>query len=160
MWYVIYTKPKKEDPVAFRLQNIGIEVLNPRLRLKKFKRNKLIEVIEPLFPCYLFANFEKDKYSHLITYTRGVRYIVGKSNPLVVHDDVINTIRENLEDNGIVIVRPQRFNKGDKVLIKDGPFKDFHGIFEREIKGPERVMILLETIHCRLELDSYFLAVA
>ncbi len=160
MWYAIYTKPKKEDPVAFRLQNIGIEVLNPKFKSKKFKGSKLIELIEPLFPCYFFANFDKDKYSHLITYTRGVRCIVGKRNPMVVHDDVIDTIRKNLEDNNIVIVRPRRFHKGDKVLIKDGPFKNFQGIFEREIKGPERVMILLETIHCRLELDSYFLAVA
>lgn len=160
MWYAIYTKPKKEDSVAFRLQNIGIEVLTPKIRSKKFKGNKLTEIIEPLFPCYFFANFDKEKYSHLITYTRGVRYIVGKRSPLIVHDDVINTIRENLEDNSIVIVRPQRFNQGDKILIKDGPFKDFQGIFERESRGSERVMILLETIHFRLELSNYLLAVA
>lgn len=79
MWYAIYTKPRKEDSVAFQLQNIGIEVLNPKLKLKKYKNNRFLEVIETLFPCYLFAHFEKDKYSHLITYTKGVRYIVGKT---------------------------------------------------------------------------------
>ncbi len=156
-WYAIYTKPKKEDSIASRLQDIGIEVLNPKLKVRKFKSNRLSEVIEPLFPCYLFANFDKDKYSHLITYTRGVRYIVGKSNPIIVHDEIINTIKESMEDGNIVIITPQRFEKGERVLIREGPFKDFYGIFERAVKGPERVMILLETIHYRLELDSYFL---
>jgi transcriptional antiterminator RfaH len=160
MWYAVYTKPKKEDSVAFSLQNIGLEVLNPKIKFRKFKRNKLTDVIEPLFPCYLFANFDKDKYAHLITYTRGVRYVVGKKNPLVVQDEVVNVIKDGIEDNNIIVIKPSTFKNGDKVLIKDGPFKDFYGIFEKEIKGHERVMILLETIQCRVELDSYFLAIA
>jgi transcriptional antiterminator RfaH len=157
-WYAIYTKPAREDAVTVRLQGIGIDVLNPKLKSKRYKRNKLVEVIEPLFPCYLFANFEKEKYSHLITYTRGVRYIVGKSNPIVVHDEIINTIKEGMEDGNVLVIKPGRFQKGDRVMIKEGPFKDFYGIFERETKGTERVMILLEMIHYRLELDSCFLA--
>ena len=160
MWYAVYTKPKKEDSVAFSLQNIGLEVLNPKIKFRKFKRNRLTDVIEPLFPCYLFANFDKDKYSHLITYTRGVRYIVGKKNPVVVQDEVVNVIKDGIEDNNIIAIKPLTFKNGDKVLIKDGPFKDFYGIFEKEIKGHERVMILLETIQCRVELDSCFLAIA
>jgi len=160
MWYAVYTKPKKEDSVAFSLQNIGIEVLNPKIKFRKFKRNRLTDVIEPLFPCYLFANFDKDKYSHLITYTRGVKYIVGKKSPVAVQDEVINVIKDGIEDHNLIVIKPSTFKNGDKVLIKDGPFKDFYGIFEKEIKGHERVMILLETIQCRVELDSYFLAIA
>ncbi|NCO67733.1 MAG: hypothetical protein COY75_00425 [Nitrospirae bacterium CG_4_10_14_0_8_um_filter_41_23] len=157
MWYAIYTKPGKEDSIAYRLEGIGIEVMNPKIKFKKYRRNKLIEVIEPLFPSYLFASFEKEKYSHLITYTRGVRYIVGKGNPIVVYDEIINTIKEGMGDDNIVVIKPRRFEKGDRILIKDGPFRDFYGIFEKETRGTERVMILLEMIHYRLELDSCFL---
>ena len=157
MWYAIYTKPGKEDTVASRLQGIGIDVLNPKLKTKKYKRNKLAEVIEPLFPCYLFARFDKEKYTHLITYTRGVRYIVGKQHPIVVYDEIIETIREGMEDGDIIVIKPGRFEKGERVLIREGPFRDFYGIFEREIKGNERVMILLETIHYKIELEKQFL---
>jgi len=157
MWYAIYTKSGKEDTVAHRLSGIGIEVLNPRLKIKKYKRNKLVEVIEPFFPCYLFARFDKEKYAHLITYTRGVRYIVGKKDPIVVYDEIIDAMREVMEEGGLVSIKPGRFEKGDKVLIREGPFKDFYGIFEREIKGNERVMILLEAIHYKIELDSNLL---
>jgi len=155
-WYVIYTKPRSEDTVAARLKEAGIEVTNPRLKSKKYRRNKLIEVIEPLFPCYIFACFDKERYSHLINYTRGVRYIVGKSNPIVVPSEIINAIKENMEE-GNVVIRHQRFEKGDRVFIRDGPFRDFYGIFERETKDHERVLILLDTIYYRLEIDSYLL---
>jgi len=157
MWYAIYTKSGKEDSVAHQLRGIGLEILSPKLKTKKYKRNKLVEVVEQLFPCYLFANFDKKKYAHLITYTRGVRYIVGKKNPIVVYDEIINAIKDGMDKSGLVVIKPGRFEKGDKVYIREGPFKDFYGIFEREIKGKERSMILLETIHYKIELDSYLL---
>jgi len=156
-WYAIYTKPGREDSVSFSLQGIGLEVLSPKYRTKKYRRNRLAEVIEPLFPCYIFARFERERYAHLITYTRGVRYIVGKNSPIVVRDEIIDAIRESMEDGDIVVIRPERFMKGDRVLIREGPFRDFYGIFEREIKGEERVLILLDTIHYKIQLDRHFL---
>ena len=156
-WYALYTKPWNEDVVAFRLEDAGIEVLNPKIRLKKFHHNKFTEIIEPLFPCYLFANFNKDSYSHLISYTRGVRYIVGKSNPVVVPEEIIKTIKEKMEERNVIVIKPQRFETGDRVIIKEGLFKDFYGIFERETRGSERAMILLNTIYYRLEIDSCLL---
>lgn len=160
MWHAIYTKPKREDSIAIRLRNIGIEVLNPKLKSRKYKNGQFLDVIEPLFPCYIFAEFETDKYSHLITYTRGVRYIVGKNNPMPVFDEVITGIRENMGEEGLIVIKPPDLKHGDKVIIKEGPFKDFYGIFERETRGPDRVMILLSALNCRIELDTCFLAVA
>jgi transcriptional antiterminator RfaH len=160
MWYAIYTKPGREDSVAFLLKNIGINVLNPKLKSKKYKKNRAVELVESLFPCYLFAEFDKERYAHLVSYTRGVRYIVGKKDPVKVYEEVIDTIKEGMEENGIITVRPLEFKRGNRVLIKDGPFKDFYGIFEREIRGPERVMIFLSMLNYRLELDGCFLSAA
>jgi transcriptional antiterminator RfaH len=160
MWYAVYTKPGKEASVALYLRNIGIEILNPRLRSKKYRGNRFVEFVEPLFSCYIFANFEKDRYSHLISYTRGVRYIVGKNNPVIVCEEVIEAIKEGMGDDNFISVKPRTFKKGDRVFIREGPFKDFCGIFEREIKGSERVMLLLSALNYKIELDRSFLAVA
>jgi transcriptional antiterminator RfaH len=160
MWYAIYTKAGKEDSVTFLLRNAGIDVLNAKLKSSRFRQNRLLELIEPLFPCYIFADFEKEKYAHMITYTRGIRYIVGKQNPIIVSNEIITAIKDNLEQDDIIIMTPSRFCRGDRVLIKDGPFKNFIGLFEREIRGPERVMILLDAIHYRLEIDGQLLEVA
>ena len=74
-WYAIYTKPKQEDEVAVRLQVRGIEVLNPKSRLKKYRGGRLTEVIEPFFPCYVFARFERNTCLRLVKYTKGVKYM-------------------------------------------------------------------------------------
>jgi transcriptional antiterminator RfaH len=152
-WYAIYTKPKAEDSTALLLSSAGIETFNPKIRVKKYIRKKYVSVIEHLFPCYIFAFLDSGKHIHMITYTRGVKYIVGKESPLVVFPEIIEAIRERM-DGEFVRPSPLRLKKGDRVLVKEGPFKDFYGIFERNISGKERVMILLETLHCKLDIES------
>ena len=86
-WYALYTKPRHEDLVADRLHTLGIETLN--LKLKRYSSTAIHEHAEPFFPCYLFAKFDESKYAHLITYSRGVKYIVGRDQPIVVCDEII-----------------------------------------------------------------------
>jgi transcriptional antiterminator RfaH len=152
-WYAIYTKVKAEGAVAQLLNRAGIETLNPKIRARKYVRRKYVEAIEQLFPCYIFASFDEGKQGHLIRYTRGVRYIVGKETPLTVHPQIIEAIRQRMKDD---IVEPlsEKFDSGERVLVKEGPFKDFYGIFERHIPGKKRATILLETLFFRLEVEN------
>ncbi len=152
-WYAIYTKPKAEESVAHLLSNAGIETLNPKIRVRKYVRKKYIEAVEQLFPCYVFASFDEGEQGHMIRYTRGVKYIVGKGNPLTVPPQIIEVIRERMEGD---IVEPlsEKFDSGERVLVKEGPFKDFYGIFERNIPGRKRATILLEALYFRLEVEN------
>jgi len=156
-WYCLYTKPRQEDVVAYHLKTAGIEALNVKLKKKRFNKAKAIEQIGPLFPCYLFAKFDAGTFSHLITYTRGVRYIVGKDRPIAVEDEIISAIKTNIDADSSIEIKPRRFEKGDRVFMTEGPLKDFYGIFEKEIKGTERAMILLEALSCKVLIDSHFL---
>ena len=152
-WYAIYTKPRAEGAVAQLLQNAGVETLNPKIRLRKYVRKRYEDTIEQLFPCYIFAYFDEEAHGHMVRYTRGVKYVVGKDIPLEVHPSIIEVIKERMEGD-IVVPLQEKFGSGDRVLIKEGPFKDFYGIFERNIPGRKRATILLETIYCRLEVES------
>jgi len=145
-WYAIYTKPKTEEVVSEKLKRAGIEVYNPKLRLKKYLRNQYREVIEPLFPCYIFGRFEPEKYQWMITYTRGVRKIVGdKTNPWPVAEDIIDFIQCN-EKDGFVAIKCEELSEGDTVRISEGPLAGLTGIFKKIIKGTERVILLLNAI--------------
>ena len=145
-WYVIYTKPKAEDIVSQKLRQAGLEVYNPKMRVKKYVRNRYCEAIEQLFPCYLFARFEADKYLWMITYTRGVKKVVGGRNtPWPVADGVIDFIRSH-EKDGFIIRRCEEIREGDTVKIAEGPLKGLTGIFKQIIKGTERVLLLLNAI--------------
>jgi len=153
-WYAVYTKPRQEDHVASQLAECGIEVLNPKIRLKKYRGDRLAESVEPFFPCYLFATFDKETSLRLVKYTKGVKYVVGKENPIEVPEAITATIREKMQEDHVVILRPDKMEKGDRVKIRDGAFKDFYGIFERATRGFERVVVLLEAMCYRLELSG------
>jgi len=145
-WYVIYTKPKAEDIVSQKLRQAGLEVYNPKMRVKKYMRNRYCEAIEQLFPCYLFARFEADKYLWMIAYTRGVKKVVGSRNtPWPVADGLIDFIRSN-EKDGFIIRRCEEITEGDTVRIAEGPLSGLTGIFKQIIKGTERVILLLNAI--------------
>ena len=154
-WYVVATKPRNEDRAAMNLLNGGIEVLAPKLKLRKFKDGKFAEVIEPMFPGYIFVRFHPVDEFRMVKYARGVKTIVhfgGKIVPL--QDDMVELIRTRLE-NGVASIQKQKIDKGEKILIKDGPFKGFSGIFESELDGKERVAILLEGVNycAKMEID-------
>ncbi|GBE00492.1 transcription antitermination protein RfaH [bacterium BMS3Abin07] len=152
-WYAIYTKPGAEDSTGRLLNKCAIEILNPGIVIKKYVRGKYSDIFEPLFPCYIFALFDAEIHGHMIKYTRGVRYIVGKENPLTVPPGIVDAIKKRME-GGIVRPEPEDLSHGDRVLINEGPFRDFYGIFKGKISGSERAMILLEALHCRMDIDA------
>ena len=145
-WYAIYTKPKAEDIVSERLKQTGIEVYHPKLRVKKYIGKQYRKVIEPLFPCYTFGRFEPATHLWMITYTRGVKKVVGgMDGPWPVAEEVIDFLRSR-EKEGIVTIGCDEIKEGDTVKIAEGPFSGLTGIFQKTLKGSERVVLLLKAI--------------
>lgn len=163
-WYCIYTKWGQEDAVHNKLIELPeIEFFNPKLKRKKYIRGKYKEVIEELFPCYVFSNFDPYKYFHMIKYTRGVRRIVGDSlgNAYTVDATLIEFLKSRME-NGFVHMKTPEFVRGEKIVVMDGPFSGLEGIFVNELKPNERVMLLLSTLQyqVRVEMPKEFIAKA
>jgi transcription antitermination factor NusG len=103
----------------------------------------------PLFPRYLFARFDLAASLAAIRYTRGVHRVVGCGDmPVPIDDDIVRLIRARLDADGLMRPRPALL-AGDPVIIEDGPLKDLVGIFERPMRGSERVSILLTAVHCQ-----------
>jgi len=152
-WYVIYTKPKHEDRVEESLARASVEVFNPKLRRKRLIRGKYERVSRPLFPNYIFAKFDPSRQYHMIKYTRGVSGIVGNpGSPWPVSEDIIDIIKSRINEEGLIVISPD-IKVGDKVEITEGPFRGFIGIFEREMKDSERIIVLLNTIEYQASID-------
>ncbi len=152
-WYAVYLKWGHEKAVSRRLEGAGIETLSPLLRQKRFRNNRMIETIEPLFPCYVFARFDPDAHFRMISYTRGVRYIVGGAFPMSVPVEIIGSIRGKIA-GGVIALKPEDIEEGGQVMIKDGPFAGYYGLFKRYTKGSERCLVLLEALGWTLETDN------
>jgi transcription antitermination factor NusG len=161
-WYCLYTKAKQEDVVTFKLlKHADIQIFNPKLKLKKFVRGNLKEVIDELFPCYIFCRFDPYQYYHMIKYTRGVKRIVGNQEgyPFIIDQGLVEGLQQRMRD-GFVHLAPPDLIPGGPVLIKEGPFKGLEGILLKEMKASDRVLVLLNSLHynAKVQVDKAFLS--
>lgn len=147
-WYLIHTKPRKESVAEQHLQRQGWELYLPRIQQPHRRRGRWVEVIEPMFPRYLFVRlrFGVDNIGP-IRYTTGVRdFVRFAEEPAVVPDEVVETLKRAADcDSGLHYPKGPLFKSGDAVIIEEGPFAGLQAIFLAET-GQERVVILLEML--------------
>src|SRR5438128_8603352 len=145
-WYAVSTKPNQEKQAELHIKQYGIECFLPLLKENKIIRRTRKEVIEPLFPGYLFARFDPDKHCRAVSYARGVRKVVEfGSGPVEVDATMIDAIKERL-NNGFVTPHSERFKMGQIVHIKGGPLAGLEAVFMREMTDRNRVLLLLSTL--------------
>jgi len=146
-WYTVYTKPRKEPVAEENLRRQGYEVYLPRLQRTRRRRNRWVEVIEPLFPRYLFTWLQEGQDNFApIRSTFGVIDLVRFGGaPQPVPEGLVETI-QNCEDQqrGCRIAR-KPLQRGRKIEILEGPFAGLKGVFEAE-KAGDRVVILLQLL--------------
>jgi len=160
-WYAVYTRPKQEFRAENNLKAWGIETFNPRAKERVRRLEKTPRGVKQLFPRYLFACFAFEEL-HKITFTRGVQTVVSFGNkPAPVDDAVITLIKSRVGADGFVRLNDE-LNTGDRVRINSGPFASLEGIFERKLKGSERVSLLLSTVALqgRLIIESDYVVKA
>ena len=162
-WYVIQTKSGQEDLAAFNLSRLGLEILNPKLKEEKLVWGCLKPIIKPLFAGYIFAKFNAVKHFHTIQYTRGVRQILHFGMTLFpVEEEIIQNIQARLNPQGYVEMQKKSLKVGSSVSISEGPLSGFNGIFERETSDKKRVIILLDImgVRAQVEMEKQFLVSA
>jgi transcriptional antiterminator RfaH len=159
-WYAIYTHPKQEGRANMNLRAWGVETFNPQLQ--ETRRNIYtgapIKVIKNLFPRYLFAKFKASELIHKVSFTRGVKSVINfGGGALPIDDEIITIIKSQVSEDNFIRLGHD-FKAGDKVVIKDGPFRNLTGIFDKKINNTDRVRILLEAItydvHLIIEQES------
>jgi transcription antitermination factor NusG len=157
-WYVMQSKPNKEDLLWDQLCVREIEVFYPRIRVKP--TNPRARKLKPFFPGYLFVNVDLEKIaiSSLAWIPGANRMVSFDDKPASVPELVINKINKAIEKiNATGGEQRNKFKHGDVVQIMDGPFSGFSGIFDRRLDGNGRVLILLKLLQdkqMRLELQN------
>ena len=145
-WYAISTKPHQEYVAEANLRRMGVETFCPQIKEERIFRRKMQSTLAPLFPGYLFAKFSLDQQYRAIVYARGVRRVVAfGSEPAVVDECLIEAIKGRLYEGHIVIQRSQ-FLPGQPMRIEKGPLQGLQGVFEREMPGYQRAVVLLRAL--------------
>ena len=145
-WYVIQTKPKKEEEAQSYLSTRGVEMFSPLMETFALRNGGMNKELKPLFPGYIFGKFDLERNYPLVRWARGVKKVLGFGGyPTPISEEVVKIIKERADSQGIVRVK-HHFEPNDFVRIKTGPMRDLLGVFERWLSDGERVRILLRLI--------------
>jgi transcriptional antiterminator RfaH len=156
-WFVIQTKPKKEEEAKSYLTMKGLEIFNPRMENFVVRNGGINKEYKPLFPGYLFGKFALDSDYSLVRWARGVKKILGLGGnyPTPISEEIVEIIKRRTDSNGIVR-KSYHFEANDRVRIKSGPLKDLLGIFERWVSDNDRVRVLLNLIGYQPAVEIHY----
>jgi len=153
-WYVVHTKARREYQVARALERADLEVYLPETRETGSKEKQ-----SPFFPCYLFLKMDLAEVKPARwQWTPGLRRIVAfGEKPAPLPDEAVRLIRQQLAARAETGTKPKsKYQKGERLDIIDGPFRDLTAIFDRATEPEGRVQVLLEVMGrlCRVELPA------
>lgn len=143
-WFCIRSQPKREHIAAGNLSQIeGVEVFNPRLRVRRNTRRGPVWFAESLFPNYLFARFLVQSMLDQIRYSHGVSGVVhfGSQWP-VVPEEVIDDLKSYLDGDQIKEIA-EALVPGDQVRVITGAFNGLSAVVLKVLPPKQRVELLM-----------------
>ncbi len=159
-WYVLHSKPHKEELLAEQLELRRIETFAPHIRVQVV--NPRARKVRAYFPGYLFVHVDLEQMG-----LSALQYVPGSSGlisfggePAFVPDGLIYAIRQRVQEINSAggelfdVLKP-----GETVLVHSGPFAGYEAIFDVRLPGTERVRILLKLLRNRtlpVELPAGF----
>ena len=159
-WYVLHSKPHKEELLAEQLELRRIETFAPHIRVQVV--NPRARKVRAYFPGYLFVHVDLDQIGlSALQYVPGSAGLISfGGEPAFVPDGLIHAIRVRVQEIDSAggelfdVLKP-----GETVLVHSGPFAGYEAIFDVRLPGTERVRILLKLLRNRtlpVELPAGF----
>ena len=147
-WYLVYSKARQEESAALGLTEQGYAVYLPKLKTKKRRAQGMVEIIQPLFPRYLFvAPSNEDQSISPVRYTAGVSKLVRFNADFEpVPQGMIEALQAREDpETGYHRLTPPKLKQGDRVRVQSGAFAGLEGVFEAR-SGQDRVIVLFELL--------------
>jgi transcriptional antiterminator RfaH len=146
-WYVLHSKPNKEEFLWEQLVAHNVEAFYPRLRVNPV--NPRARKVKPYFPGYVFirADLEETPSSTLQWMPGSIGFVSFGSAPSIVPDGLIHALQKRVEQvNAAGGELFAGLKRGDVVTIESGPFAGYEAIFDTRVSGSERVRVLLKLL--------------
>jgi transcription antitermination factor NusG len=129
-WYALYVRSRHEKIVESGLRGKGYFAFSPFYRTKRQRVDRIAEIDVPLFPGYVFCQFDQNKRLPILM-TPGIVGVVGPGHrPEPVDDTEIDSIR-TLALSGRPVQPWPFLRSGQRVRLQAGPLMGAEGIFLR-----------------------------
>lgn len=157
-WYVLRSKPNREEALWLEISAHGFESFYPSLRVQP--ANPRSRRVRPYFPGYLFVKARLAAVGqNVFDWLPNSQGLVSFGDvPAEVPESLVLAIRKRLEEiNACGGEQLAQLQSGDPVVIQDGPFAGYRAIFDGRVSGSERVRVflrLLQVQQMKLELPA------
>jgi len=149
-WYVVRSKPRKEEFLAEQMELRKIEIFDPLIRVQTV--NPRARKIKPYFPGYVFVHLDLEKTGKFsVQYIPGAAGLVSFGGEAAdVPDGLIQAIRQRVDEiNGAGGELFDVLKIGATVVIHSGLFAGYEAIFDARLPGSDRVRVLLKLLKNR-----------
>jgi len=143
-WCAARLQAQHEQYALHCLAVAGYQSYYPRLRVRRARFGRKVEIHPPLFPGYAFVLIQLQW--HTARWAPGtLGLIMDGIQPAKVPDPVIEEIRSRERDGLIDLPKPPPLRRGARVRILRGPFTGHLAIFA-DMRPRQRVEILLQLL--------------
>ena len=143
-WYALRSKPGKEGSLYSYICSEDVECYYPCIQVNPV--NPRSQKTKPYFPGYMFVQCDLDQVGN--NRFRWLPHSLGLvrfgSVPAEVPENLILGIKQTvsqIQDAGGQT--NSGLKPGDRVLIENGPFQGYRGVFGTRLSGRDRVRVLL-----------------
>ncbi len=165
-WYIVHTYSGFENKVKAsleeRIKQRGMEdffsnIVVPTEKVVEIVKGERKTSSRKVYPGYILVRMELNKDTwHLVQDTPKVTgFVGGQHDPVPLPDAEAEKIIRHMEEMSQKPVPKYRFEKGDKVIVTDGPFANFSGIIDevKPEKGKVRVLVSIFGRSTPIELE-------
>ena len=153
-WFCIKSKPRQEAVAVRNLKAVGdIDIFFPRIRRTRRGHEKNKEVIEPLFPGYIFVKFNPEDSQGTVKSTRGVLHLVSKNGKAVDVDHKVIDELKALGPDGILSMLDEELKVGVKIKVIRGIFAGSEGEVLKLATPQKRIAVLLTLLGAQQSVE-------
>ncbi len=153
-WYALHTRSHFEQKVYEGLTKKSIEAFYPRVQKISRRAGRWRKILVPMIPGYVFVKTDmKPEEYHRILRTTGVVRMVGfKGMPVPANEEEIASLMI-LDGTDRTVQNRAYMNKGDRVMIMEGPLKGLIGFYIRHKGRSDRVVVSVELLMRSVEVE-------
>ncbi len=142
LWYVAHSRPRCEKKIVEQCAREGIAATLPMYRAVHKYRGKTVEFRKPLFPGYVFLNFDPELRRKVICgdYVANLLNVPDQEVFQAQLKEILLAVETDLE----IRIAPT-ISEGTRVKIKNGPLRGVEGYVEKRF-GPCVVLLRLDFI--------------
>lgn len=153
-WYALHTRSRFEQKVYDGIYGKSIEVFLPKIQVMSRRKDRRKKILVPLIPGYVFVHTDLNPEEYLsILKTVGVVRMIGiKGTPVPANDDEIASLMI-LDGTDRTVQNRSYINKGDRIMIMDGPLRGLTGFYLHHKEKSDKVVVSVELLNRSMEVD-------